>query len=124
MQNSRSGRDSLIVLVVEDEFLLQLEIVEYLQNAGCVVLEAWSANEAVAMCRNGEPVDILVTDINLRGPGTGWDVAEALRALRPGAGVIYVSGNSLDHSRRVVGSLFFKKPYSASEILEACRDLA
>jgi CheY-like chemotaxis protein len=124
MQNSRNGRDSLIVLVVEDEFLLRLEIVECLQNAGCVVLEAWSANEAVAMCRNGEPVDILVTDINLRGPGTGWEVAEALRELRPGAGVIYVSGNSLDHSRRVVGSLFFKKPYSTSEILEACRDLA
>jgi two-component system, response regulator PdtaR len=124
MQNSRNGRGPLIVLVVEDEFLLRLEIVEYLQNAGCVVLEAWSANEAVAVCRNGEPVDILVTDINLRGPGTGWEVAEALRALQPGAGVIYVSGNSLDHSRRVVGSLFFKKPYSASEILEACRGLA
>jgi CheY-like chemotaxis protein len=86
--------------VVEDEFLLRLEIVDYLRNAGCIVLEAWSANEAIAMCRNGEPVDILVTDINLRGPGTGWEIAEALRALQPGAGVIYGSGNSLDHSRR------------------------
>jgi CheY-like chemotaxis protein len=103
MQKSRDGPDSLVVLVVEDEFLLRLEIVDYLRNAGCVVLEAWSTNEAVAMCRNGEPV---------------------VRALQPGAGVIYVSGNSLDHSRRVVDSLFFKKPYSAQEILEACRGLA
>jgi CheY-like chemotaxis protein len=100
MQKSRYGPDPLIVLVVEDEFLLRLEIVDYLRNAGCIVLEAWSANEAIAMCRNGEPVDILVTDINLRGPGTGWEIAEALRALQPGAGVIYGSGNSLDHSRR------------------------
>ena len=104
MQNSRSGRDSLIVLVVEDEFLLQLEIVECLQNAGCVVLEAWSANEAIAMCRNGEPVDILVTDIDLRRPGTGWEVAGALRELRPGAGVIYVSGSSLDPSISAIES--------------------
>jgi two-component system, response regulator PdtaR len=124
MQKSRDGPGPLVVLVVEDEFLLRLEIVEYLRNAGCVVLEAWSANEAVAMCRNGERVDILVTDINLPGPGTGWEIAEALRALQPGAGVIYVSGNSLDHSRRVVDSLFFKKPYSEQEILEACRGLA
>jgi two-component system, response regulator PdtaR len=124
MQKSRDGPDPLVVLVVEDEFLLRLEIVDYLRNAGCVVFEAWSANEAIAMCRNGEPVDILVTDINLSGPGTGWEIADALRALQPGAGVIYVSGNSLDHSRRVVDSLFFKKPYSAQEILEACRGLA
>ena len=124
MQKSRNGPDLLIVLVVEDECLLRLEIVEYLRDAGCVVLEAWSANEAVAMCRNGEPVDILFTDINLDGPGTGWEIAEALRALQPGAGVIYVSGNSVDDSRRVGGSLFFKKPYSAPDILEACRDLA
>jgi CheY-like chemotaxis protein len=76
------------------------------------------------MCRNGEPVDILFTDINLGGLGTGWEIAEALRALQPGAGVIYVSGNSVDDSRRVGGSAFFKKPYSAPDILEACRDLA
>jgi two-component system, response regulator PdtaR len=124
MQESRYGPDPLVVLVVEDEFLLRLEIVDYLRNAGCVVLEAWSTNEAVAKCRNGEAVDILVTDINLPGPGTGWEIAEALRALRPGAGVIYVSDNSHDHSRRVVGGLFFKKPYSAPAILAACRDLA
>jgi two-component system, response regulator PdtaR len=124
LQKLRYGPDPLVVLVVEDEVLLRLEIVDYLRNAGCIVLEAWSANEAIAMCRNGEPVDILVTDINLCGPRTGWEIAEALRALQPGAGVVYVSGNSVDHSRRVVGSLFFKKPYSALDILEACRDLA
>ena len=124
MQKSRNGPNPLVVLVVEDEFLVRLDIAGYLRKAGCVVLEAWSAIQAVATCRNGETVDILLTDINLGGPGTGWEIAEEFRTARPGAGIIYVSGNSVDHSRRVAGSLFFNKPYSASDILQACRDLA
>jgi CheY-like chemotaxis protein len=124
MQKSRNGPDPLVVLVVEDELMVRLEIVGYLRKAGCVVLEAWSAIQAVAVCRNGETVDILLTDINLGGRGTGLEVAEEFRAAQADAGVIYVSGNSVDHSRRVAGSLFFNKPYNASDILRACRDLA
>src|SRR5205823_2223283 len=111
-------------LVVEDDLLLRCEMVEYLRESGCLVLEANTAKEAVAMCCDGNPLDVLFTDIQLDGPGSGWDVADALRAVRPAAGVVYVSGNSVDHSRRVARSLFFNKPYRASDILHACRDLA
>jgi CheY-like chemotaxis protein len=122
-KSSQTGSELLVVLVVEDEFLLRFEIVEYLRNCGWIVLEAWTANQAVAMC-HGETVDVLFTDINLGGAGSGWDVADALRAERPDAGVVYVSGNSVDHSRRVAGSEFFHKPYLTSDILQACRRLA
>lgn len=123
-KSSGNGLEPLIVLVVEDEFLLRYEIVEYLRKSGCLVLEARTAAQAVAMCRDTMTVGVLLTDINLDGPGSGWDVAEALRAVRPSAGVVYVSGNSVDHSRRVVGSRFFNKPCRASDLLQACRDLA
>jgi CheY-like chemotaxis protein len=124
MQKSRSGPDPLVVLVVEDEFLVRLDVAEYLRDAGYVVLEAWSADKAVAMCRDDMTVDVLLTDINLGSAGTGWEIAEALRVAQPDAGVIYVSGNSVDHARRVAGSQFFMKPYSESDILQACRELA
>jgi CheY-like chemotaxis protein len=123
-KSSGNGSEPLVVLVVEDEFLLRYEIVEYLRNSGCLVLEARTAAQAVAMCRDTMTVGVLLTDINLDGPGTGWDVAEALRAERPSAGVVYVSGNTVDHSRRVAGSLFFNKPCRPSDLLQACRDLA
>jgi CheY-like chemotaxis protein len=123
-KSSGNGFEPLVVLVVEDEFLLRYDIAEYLRNSGCIVLEARTADQAVAMCREGETMDVLLTDINLDGLGSGWDVAEALRAAKPGAGVVYVSGNSVDRSRRVAGSLFFNKPYRASDILQACRELA
>lgn len=121
---SENGSKPLVVLVVEDEFLLRYEIVEYLRNSGCLVLEARTAAQAMAMCCDNTRVGVLLTDINLDGPGSGWDVAETLRAVRPGAGVVYMSANSIDHSRRLVGSLFFNKPCRASELLQACRDLA
>jgi two-component system, response regulator PdtaR len=113
----------LIILMVEDEILLRGMIAQYLQDRGCVVLEADSAEQASAICRSGQQVDVLVTDINLNGTGNGFDVAEVFRAAQPDVGVVYVSGNFVDRNRCVRDSLFFDKPYLDAEILQACQIL-
>jgi CheY-like chemotaxis protein len=119
--SSVNSSGSLIVLVVEDEFLVREHIAQYLQGGGCVVLEADTAEQAIAMCKAGAPVDVVFTDIQLNGSASGWDVAETFRTARPGIAVVYTSGNSTDRSRRVPDSLFFDKPYNTADILEACR---
>jgi CheY-like chemotaxis protein len=121
--SSANGSNSLHVLVVEDEVLVRAQITQYLRDCGCTVFEANTAEQAIAMCRAGVAVDVLVTDINLNGPSSGWDVAEAFRAARPAVAVVYASGNSVDRCRCVPGSLFFSKPYRLSDILEACQHL-
>jgi CheY-like chemotaxis protein len=121
---STKDLDSLIVLVVEDEVLVRDDIARCLRERGCVVLEADTAEQAVAMCQAGKRVDVLLTDINLNGSGSGWDVADAFRVARPGIAVVYVSGNSVDRSRCVPGSLFFNKPYRDTDLLQACQVLA
>jgi CheY-like chemotaxis protein len=108
---------------VEDEFLLRQHITQYLEDRGCLVLEAATAEQAISMCRSGTPVDVLFTDINLNGGGSGWEVAEAFRAARPGIVVVYTSGNSIDRSRGVPDGVFFSKPYEVSDILDACRSV-
>ena len=118
-----NGSKSLVVVVVENPSLLLYDIVEHLRSSGCVVLEAHSAEQAVEICRNSA-VDVLLADINLNGSDSGWHVAEALRAANPGIGVVYVSGKSVDQSRRVAESHFFYKPYRVTDILQACRDAA
>jgi CheY-like chemotaxis protein len=118
-----NGTKSLVVLVVEDQFLMRYDIVQHLRNSGCIVLEARSAEQAVVICRS-TGVDVLLTDVNLNGSGSGWDVAEALRAARPRIGVVYVSSKSVDQSRRVNDSHFFYKPYRVADIMQACRDVA
>jgi two-component system, response regulator PdtaR len=114
--------NSPVVLVVEDEFLVRDEIVDFLRHSGCTVLEARSAEEAVALGRD-YPVDVLLTDVDLNGLGSGLDIAKALRDDQPGIGVIYVSATPVDQERRVSDSLCFCKPYHEGVILHACRDL-
>ena len=56
-------------LVVEDEWLLRLELAEELTSAGWRVLEAGSGEDALQLLAGlqdqGEKIDFLVTDIRL-----------------------------------------------------------
>ncbi len=110
-----------VVLVVEDEWLVRDFLVSHLQDAGWRVLEADSAEQAIAMLKAGQHIDIVITDIQLKGALTGWDVAEAFRAAQPTMPVIYASGNAPDPSRLVPESLFFRKPYDPDAILRSCQ---
>jgi CheY-like chemotaxis protein len=110
--------------VVEDEFLVRYNIADCLQEAGYVVVEAGSGEEALALCNPETSIDIVITDINLGGFASGWDVAECFRRFRPDILVVYVSGKLLDTERRVPRSVFITKPYQNGEILEACQRLA
>jgi CheY-like chemotaxis protein len=80
----------MIILVVEDEFIVREDIASYLRHADWVVIEADSGSRAVAMCGSTDtPVDVLFTDIQLNDSVSGWEVAEAFRAARGNLPVIY-----------------------------------
>lgn len=119
--NSNTGKP--IALVTEDEWLLREEIVRELEQANWTVLEASTAEGAIALLRTGQHVDLVITDIQLAGVMNGWDVAVAFRATYPKLPVVYVSEMSPDLSRSVPGSLFFAKPYHAARIVEAAQSL-
>ena len=72
-----------IVLIVEDEWLILAEIAEEFQRAGWTVLEANTGESSVALAQNGQRIDAVVTAIQLAGYLSGWDVADAFRALNP-----------------------------------------
>jgi CheY-like chemotaxis protein len=113
----------LVVLVVEDEWMVRDTLVEYLQGAGCRVLEAASGEDALSMLEREQAIDVLLTDIRLNGCVNGWEVGEAFRHKHAGKPVIYASGHSIEPPRQVPGSLFFNKPYSPAEIFDACQQL-
>src|ERR1700743_3451721 len=97
-------------LVVEDEWLLRLELAEELTAAGWQILEAASGEEALEKLDQAPRIDFLVTDIRLPGPLEGGAVADAVRQIYPQAPVIYVSANPIHTERQVVGSVFLGKP--------------
>jgi CheY-like chemotaxis protein len=114
----------LVVLVVEDEWMLREALVEYLQDAGCLVFEADSGEDALSVLDSKQDIDVLLTDIRLNGGMNGWQVGEEVRRRHADMPVIYASGQPIEASLRVPGSLFFRKPYNPSEILRACEQLA
>jgi CheY-like chemotaxis protein len=115
--------ESLVVLVVEDEFFLRCNLADCLRDAGWVVMEAATAADAMAMCKAGMAVRVLITDIQLNAADSGWDVAEAFRASSSDTAVIYTSAHSGDRARSVSNSLHFAKPYQTTDVLKACRQL-
>jgi CheY-like chemotaxis protein len=113
----------VVVLVVEDEFLIRWNIADHLRQAGYTVVETESGEEAMTMCNSDMSIDIVFTDIHLIGPASGWDVAECVRADRPNVSVLYTSGKSIDHGRCIPGSAFLAKPYQYHNVVNACARL-
>jgi DNA-binding response OmpR family regulator len=106
-----------VVLVVEDEWLIRMEIADAFEHAGWTVLQAASGEEAVRFLANAAGVALLVTDIRLGGLITGWDVAERWRAARPTIGVIYASANTAISLRQVPNGVFMSKPTRIRELI-------
>jgi CheY-like chemotaxis protein len=108
-----------VALVVEDEWLVRMEITEALEARGWTVLEASTGETALALRDHNPAIDLVVSDIRLPGPVSGWDVVDALRAANANLAVIYCSGNPCDPERRVPDSLFLSKPCHIDQLVEA-----
>jgi len=80
------------LLIVEDDPGVRAFAAQVLRDAGATVFEAGNSAEALAIgARESKPLDLLLTDVVLPGID-GADLAERLRALRPGLRVLFMSG--------------------------------
>lgn len=122
-----SGLAARNVLIVEDEWLVRMELVAAFEDENCAVQESASAEQAIALVEasreRGMPIDLLITDIRLTGVLTGWDLASEARTLDEGIAVVYVSANLPVADRKVPGSVFIDKPAVADQVVAAARRL-
>src|SRR5690348_10777517 len=87
----------IIVFVVEDQNLVREMIVPSLEEAGFTVLEADSGDAALRTLKEkGEAIRALVTDVDLGGKITGWDIAHRAREMNPSLPVVYMTGANGD----------------------------
>jgi PAS domain S-box-containing protein len=123
---SSAPRGQETILLVEDEDDVREVLTESLTQFGYRVLNARNGAEALAICTQyADVIHVLVTDLAMPGIG-GSEVASRLRGLRPGAGVVYISGlvgNSIakpDQSAPC-GALL-TKPFSRDALARAVRE--
>lgn len=92
-----SVADLPIVLIVEDDPAIQAIVEDALQEAGFHTAVAASGEEAATLFQGDlMKFQALVTDINLRGQMTGWEVAKAARQKDPEFPVVYMTGAAAD----------------------------
>lgn len=117
--------DKILVLIVEDDALIQLELEAALHDGGYATDAESSADSAIAKLEAGREVRALVTDINLIGERTGWDVARRARELFPNFPVIYVTSVAAEEwtSQGVPNSILISKPFAPAQITTAISQL-
>lgn len=102
------------VLLVEDDRLIRSTSAELLRDAGFVVLEAASAEEA-STALQADPVDIVITDVNLPG-ASGRELADRARTLCPEAQIVFATGDPTAVAGEA-DALVLAKPYMPAALL-------
>jgi len=112
------------ILLVEDEASVRRFAGALLRRHGYRVLEAASAEEALALAAGGERVDLVLTDVVMPGL-TGPELMTRLRAARDVRG-LYMSG----YTERVLRdgvlqsqSELLEKPFGPTELLRRVRQV-
>lgn len=112
------------VLVVEDEFLIRLDVVSQLEDAGFQVFEASDADEAIEILNVTSSIRLLLTDIDMPGTTDGLKLAAAVRDRWPPVKIIVTSGHRVvENADLPDGSLFFSKPYVHLAMLKSINEL-
>ncbi len=117
---------SVLLFVVEDYELIQSVLTKVLTKEGFTVAIANNGKEAMVMLdKEGADYRALITDVNLPGKLTGWDVARHSREINDRLPVIYMTGASAHDwaSKGVPNSQLMTKPFALGQLITALSQL-
>ena len=114
-------------LVIDDDEAVREFVEDVLRRAGMTVLSAADGHEGVKLFRrHADEIEVVLLDRAMPGL-SGTETFDAIRAKRPDAKIVLVSGYSEDRvsadlsGRRLAGIL--KKPFSPEKLLERIREV-
>ncbi len=116
---------SELILVVEDDPLVRNYVVAQVRGLGYRTLAAADAEEALGAIQADATIDLLFTDVIMRGKLNGRQLAEEASKMRPGLKVLYTSGYTenaiVHHGRLDPGVLLLAKPYRHDDLARMIR---
>ena len=115
------------LLLVEDEAAVRSSARRLLERHGYSVLEARHGADALRIVEeSGRPIDLVVTDLVMPEMG-GKELAERLRAHRPGLKVLFMSGYT--EKAIATGGImppntgFVEKPFTVEQLMRRLREI-
>ena len=111
------------VLVVEDDDRVRRFSIEALRELGYIPLSAANADEALALIARDIELSLLFTDVVMPGM-TGPELAEQVRATRPGLKILFTTG----YARAAAGHALtpeplLPKPFTVAELASKLREV-
>ena len=113
-----------VILVVEDEMLLRMRVVNMVEDAGYIPVEAVDADDALGILQSRSDIALLLTDIQMPGSMNGLELAHAVHDRWPPIKIILASGQlKLSTTDIPPEGDFFGKPLNSGEIIAEMRDM-
>jgi len=114
------------ILIVEDDILLRMPIAQYLRDCGYRVIEAVSADEAMAiLLHEATRVDVVFSAVEIPGAVEGFGLAKWIREHRPGLDVLLAGtlGRAVQGAKELCEQGPLPKPYDAMTVHDHIRRL-
>ncbi|MDZ7281898.1 response regulator [Sphingomonas sanguinis] len=106
------------VLIVEDQQLLLMHVQFAFEDAGYVVVQADSADEALLALERHPEIRAIFTDVAMPGSIDGATLAAKVRQSHPHVSIIVTSGEQLHVAAELPqGVRFVPKPYTGHDII-------
>ncbi|MFX0546751.1 ATP-binding protein [Roseovarius sp. S1116L3] len=112
-----------LILVVEDDDMVREATLKRLEALGYAVIESADGSGALQLLAEGEPVDLVFSDVVMPGGISGYDLVGEVARHYPHVAVLLTSGHSsirgaLQTDAGPVSELL-KKPYSMAVLAQA-----
>jgi PAS domain S-box-containing protein len=125
LREAELPQGSETILLVEDDPRLRRVLGKRLRSLGYQIIEADSGAAALDQLAARPDVAMIFTDMVMPGGMTGFDLAHAALAARPGLKVLFTSGYAEPAIARLglKAGAWLKKPYTADELAEKVREV-
>lgn len=112
------------VLVVEDDPILMLALVEFVEDAGCEAVEAHSVAEAIQILETRMDIRTVFSDLDMRGSTAGMQLAMLIRERWPPLELLMISSQPWDASQIPARGVVLGKPFDRRKIVKAIQNFA
>lgn len=109
------------VLVVEDDPILMMALVDYVESAGCEAVEATTVAEAIRLLETRADIRTVFTDLDMRGSTAGMKLALSIRDRWPPIELLMISSHPWDAAQIPDRGIVLGKPFDRRKIVAAIR---
>ena len=113
-----------IVLIVEDNPLLMMALVDFVEEAGCEAVEAGSVEQAIRVLESRPDVRTVFTDLDMRGSKAGMKLALSIRDRWPPIELLLISSQPWRDEDLPHRGVLMGKPFDGRRIVDQLRRFA